>query len=67
MTGTNYKYLCQGLGGKLFKYFTRNYEYNGIKSFAVGVCIYFYEIGKNNDLDLLYALIFKKLKSYNRI
>ena len=31
---TNYKYLCQGLGGKLFKYFTRNYEYNEIKSFA---------------------------------
>ena len=27
-------YICCGIGGKLFKYFTRNYEYNEIKSFA---------------------------------
>lgn len=26
--------ICSGIGGKLFKYFTRNYEYNEIKSFA---------------------------------
>lgn len=31
---TNFTYICQGLGSKLFKYFTRNYEYNEIKSFA---------------------------------
>ena len=31
---TNFDYNCQGLGSKLFKYFTRNYEYNEVKSFA---------------------------------
>ena len=31
---TNFDYNCQGLGSKLFKYFTRNYEYDEVKSFA---------------------------------
>ena len=26
--------ICSGIGGKLFKYFTRNYDYNEVKSFA---------------------------------
>lgn len=28
------KYVCCGIGGKLFKYFTRNYVFNVVKSFA---------------------------------
>lgn len=28
------KYVCCGIGGKLFKYFTRNYTFNTVKSFA---------------------------------
>lgn len=31
---TDINYRCVGIGGKLFKYFTRNYEYKEIKSFA---------------------------------
>ena len=31
---TDSKYICQGLAGKIFKYFTTNYEFNEIKSFA---------------------------------
>lgn len=27
-------YICSGIGGKLFKYFIKNYEYDEIKSFA---------------------------------
>ena len=28
------KHVCCGIGGKLFKYFTRNYTFNTVKSFA---------------------------------
>ena len=28
------KHICCGIGGKLFKYFTRNYTFNTVKSFA---------------------------------
>lgn len=31
---TDNKYVCCGIGGKLFKYFTNHYEFNTIKSFA---------------------------------
>jgi hypothetical protein len=31
---TNFDYICQGLGSKLFKHFIRNYEYDEVKSFA---------------------------------
>ena len=31
---TDINYQCVGLGGKLFKYFTRNYDFQEIKSFA---------------------------------
>ena len=31
---TDNRYICNGVGGKLFKYFTRNYEFDEIKSFA---------------------------------
>ena len=31
---TNYNYICQGVGGKLFKYFIREYNPYEIKSFA---------------------------------
>ena len=31
---SNYNYICQGIGGKLFKYFIRKYNPNEIKSFA---------------------------------
>jgi len=31
---SNYNYICQGVGGKLFKYFIRNYNPDEIKSFA---------------------------------
>ena len=31
---SNYNYVCQGVGGKLFKYFVRNYQPEQIKSFA---------------------------------
>ena len=31
---SNYNYVCQGIGGKLFKYFVRNYNPKEIKSFA---------------------------------
>lgn len=31
---SNYHYICQGIGGKLFKYFINHYEFNNIKSFA---------------------------------
>lgn len=31
---SNYNYVCQGIGGKLFKYFVRNYNPLQIKSFA---------------------------------
>lgn len=31
---SNYNYICQGIGGKLFKYFIRNYNPDLIKSFA---------------------------------
>lgn len=31
---SNYNYRCQGVGGKLFKYFIKNYNPNEIKSFA---------------------------------
>lgn len=31
---SNYNYVCQGVGGKLFKYFIRNYQPEQIKSFA---------------------------------
>ena len=31
---TDINYHCIGIGGKLFKYFTRNYDYQEIKSFA---------------------------------
>ena len=31
---SNYNYICQGIGGKLFNYFIRNYDCNEIKSFA---------------------------------
>ena len=31
---TDINYQCIGIGGKLFKYFTRNYDYQEIKSFA---------------------------------
>ena len=31
---SDYNYVCQGVGGKLFKYFTRNYDPIEIKSFA---------------------------------
>lgn len=31
---SNIKYICCGIGGKLFKYFTSHYEYSEIKSFA---------------------------------
>lgn len=31
---SNYNYICQGVGGKLFKYFIKHYEFNEIKSFA---------------------------------
>ena len=31
---TDNNYQCIGIGGKLFKYFTRNYDYKEIKSFA---------------------------------
>jgi hypothetical protein len=31
---SDYNYICQGVGGKLFKYFIRNYNPNEVKSFA---------------------------------
>lgn len=31
---TNSNYICQGVGGKLFKFFTKNYNPSEIKSFA---------------------------------
>lgn len=31
---SNYNYICQGVGGKLFKYFIRKYNPDEIKSFA---------------------------------
>ena len=31
---TDYHYICQGIGGKLFKYFVKNYNPIEIKSFA---------------------------------
>ena len=31
---SNIKYNCVGAGGKLFKYFTKNYQFKEIKSFA---------------------------------
>lgn len=31
---SDYNYICQGIGGKLFNYFIRNYGYCEIKSFA---------------------------------
>lgn len=31
---SNYNYVCQGIGGKLFKYFIKNYNPKVIKSFA---------------------------------
>ena len=31
---SNYNYICQGVGGKLFKYFINNYNPEEIKSFA---------------------------------
>ena len=31
---TDYHYKCCGVGGKLFKHFTSNYDYSEIKSFA---------------------------------
>ena len=31
---TDIRYQCVGIGGKLFKHFTRNYDYQEIKSFA---------------------------------
>lgn len=31
---TDVKYICQGVGGKLFNYFIKNNEYKSIKSFA---------------------------------
>ena len=31
---TDYNYICQGIGGKLFKYFVRTYDPEGVKSFA---------------------------------
>lgn len=31
---STYEYVCQGIGGKLFKYFIRNYNPSKIKSFA---------------------------------
>lgn len=31
---SNFNYICQGVGGKLFKHFIKNYEYEEIKSFA---------------------------------
>ena len=31
---SNYNYVCQGVGGKLFKYFIRNYNPQEVKSFA---------------------------------
>ena len=31
---SNYNYICQGIGGKLFKYFINNYNPEEIKSFA---------------------------------
>lgn len=31
---SNFKYICQGIGGKMFKYFVRNYNPYEVKSFA---------------------------------
>lgn len=31
---SDYNYICQGVGGKLFKYFIRSYDPNEVKSFA---------------------------------
>ena len=31
---SDYNYICQGVGGKMFKYFIRNYSPNTVKSFA---------------------------------
>lgn len=31
---TDYHYICQGVGGKVFSYFKRNFRYREIKSFA---------------------------------
>lgn len=31
---TDYNYICRGVGGKLFKYFIRNYDATTVKSFA---------------------------------
>lgn len=31
---SDYNFICEGIGGKLFKYFIRNYEFSEIKSFA---------------------------------
>ena len=31
---SDYNYICQGVGGKLFKYFIRNYDPLMVKSFA---------------------------------
>ena len=31
---SDYNYICQGVGGKLFKYFIRGYNPNEVKSFA---------------------------------
>ena len=44
------KYVCCGIGGKLFKYFTRNYVFNVVKSFADKR--WTYDTKKNIYLDL---------------
>ena len=44
------KYVCCGIGGKLFKYFTRNYVFNVVKSFADKR--WTYDAKKNIYLDL---------------
>ena len=31
---SNFRYICQGIGGKIFKYFVRNYNPYEVKSFA---------------------------------
>ena len=43
-------YVCCGIGGKLFKYFTRNYDFNTVKSFADKR--WTYDTKKNIYLDL---------------
>lgn len=44
------KHVCCGIGGKLFKYFTRNYTFNTVKSFADKR--WTYDIKKNIYLEL---------------